>query len=480
MTVLPNLLKSHGAPKLGTLLTAMLLLSGCNVGPKYTRPQAPVPPAFLGADGASVSSEAQNSLGDRKWSEVFHQAELQALITQALANNYDLRIAGERILEAQAQVRIARANQFPQISLGGTGLGARLPNSLGADIGGSLVDGSLSASVSWSPDFWGLYRKQTEAARAQMMAQTWAQRAVRLTLIQQVATYYFQLRALDEQLAVSRRALQTRKEAVDLTTKLETGGATPLSDVRQAEQLLYTASSQIPLIEEQIQENENALRLLLGQSPGGNSGPVVHTDASALQPPPEVLPTGIPSQLLARRPDILQAEQQLVAANANVGAARAQFFPTLPLSASGGTGGSTLGALVDPASIIVYGYGTLTQPIFTGGKLRGQLELSQHQKEELIANYQKSISTAFRDVSNALISANKQRAQREEETKLVAAAQDATRLARLRYQGGATSFLEVLTTDANLYSAQLNLATLQGNEAITLVNLYAALGGGWQ
>ena len=218
------------------------------------------------------------------------------------------------------------------------------------------------------------------------------------------------------------------------------------------------------------------MRLLLGQNPG----PVAHTDPNALTPPPEDLPVGIPSQLLERRPDIQQAEAQLISANAQIGVARAQFLPQFSLNASAGTGGDTFASLVDWASRTIYGYGSLAQPIFTGGRLRGQLELSEATKQELVYSYQRAIITAFHDVSNALIALKKQRAAREQQEKLVEAAQDATRLARLRYQGGATSYLEVLTTDTTLFSAQLNLASAQQSEALTLVQLYSALGGGWQ
>jgi multidrug efflux system outer membrane protein len=299
---------------------------------------------------------------------------------------------------------------------------------------------------------------------------------VRLSLVQQVATTYFQLRTLDEQLAIAKQTRDARQESLQLTNRLERGGSSPLSDVRQAEQLLYTATAQIPQIEQQIQQTENAMRLLLGQAPGS----VAHTDVTALAPPPENPPVGVPSQLLERRPDIQQAEAQLKAANAQVGVARAQFFPQLSISASAGVGGDDWSSIFDPSGRTIYGLGTLTQPIFYGGRIRGQYELSKRQKDELIANYHKTILTALKDVSNALIAVNKRRATREQQEKLVASAKDATRLARLRYQGGATAYLEVLTTDSNLFSAQLNLASAQQNEALTLVQLYSALGGGWQ
>ncbi len=455
---------------------ALILLAGCTVGPNYSRPQVPTTPTFRGADNTPMASDPASSLGDQRWAEVFHEPELQDLLRMALANNYDLRVAAQHVLEQQAQVRITRAQQFPTINVGGTGIGAELPNSLGTQIASPLVDGSFNVSAAWTPDFWGLYRRQSEAARAQLLAQTWAQRAVRLSLVQQVATLYFELRALDRDLDISRRTLEIRQNSVDLTSTLERGGSVALSDVRQAEQLLYTASTQIPQLEQQIQQDENAMRLLLGRNPG----PVAHTDPNALVPPPQTLPTGLPSQLLERRPDVQQAEAQLVAANAQIGVARAQFFPQLSINASAGVGGNSLSNLFDTGSRTIYGYGTLAQPLFAGGRLRGQLELSEATKQEMVFSYQRAIVTAFHDVSNALIALNKQRAARIEQEKLVEAAQDATRLARLRYSGGATSYLEVLTTDSSLFSAQLNLVTAQQNEALTLVQLYSALGGGWQ
>jgi outer membrane protein, multidrug efflux system len=462
--------------RLSLLASACAMLAGCTVGPKYVRPNYPAPPAFRGADNAAITSDAKGSLGDEQWASVYREPELQDLIRKALANNYDVRIAAQRILEQQAQVKITRSQEFPSVTVGGTGIGATLPSSLGTSIPSPLVDGSFNVSAAWTPDFWGLYRKQTEAARATLLAQTWAQRAVRLTLVEQVATAYLQIRALDTQLEITRATIKVRQDSVNLTKTLENGGSVPLSDVRQAEQLLYAATSEVPQLEEQIQQQENGLALLMGENPG----PIVHQDPNALAPPPEDLPTGLPSQLLERRPDIQQAEATLIAANAQIGVARAQFFPNLSITASGGVGGDSLSRIFDPSGKTIYGIGSLAQPLFEGGKLRGQLQLSQETKQEMVLNYQKTIAGAFRDVSNALIALNKQRAYREQQEKLVEAASDATRLARLRYQGGSTSYLEVLTTDSNLFAAQLNLVSAQQGEALTLVQLYSALGGGWQ
>ncbi|HTJ29887.1 MAG TPA: TolC family protein, partial [Acidobacteriaceae bacterium] len=257
------------------------MLAGCKVGPNYSRPNVTAPPAFRGADDAEVSSDPKGSLGDEQWSAVYREPELQELIKKALANNYDVRIAAQRILEQQAQVKITRSQQFPTITVGGTGIGANLPDGLASQIGSNpLVEGSFSLSASWTPDFWGLYRRQTEAARATLLAQTWAQRAVKMTLVQQVATVYIQLRALDRQLEITKQTLKARQDSLDLTKTLESGGSVPLSDVRQAEQLLYTATSEVPQLEQQIQQQENAITLLLGENPG----PISHTDPNALTP----------------------------------------------------------------------------------------------------------------------------------------------------------------------------------------------------
>jgi outer membrane protein, multidrug efflux system len=459
-----------------TCVAALVVVSGCTVGPKYARPQVPGAPAFRGPDNAATSSEPQGSIGDQQWSQIFKEPELQELIKQALANNYDVRIAAQRVLEQQAQVKITRAQQFPTLSAGGTGVGAYIPSIGGTSISNPLVLGSFNLSAAWTPDFWGLYRRQTEAARDTLLAQQWAQKAVRMTLVEQVASTYFSVRALDSQLQIAQQTVKAREDSVDLTRRLADGGAAPLSDLRQAEQLLYTATSEIPQLQEQIQQDENALKLLLGDLPG----PVTHIDPAALAPIPTALPVGLPSQLLERRPDVQQAEAQLMSANANIGVARAQFFPQLTISASGGLGGDSLASIFRSGSQTVYGIGTLTQAIFAGGKLRGQLTLAEETKKELVLNYQKTIVTAFRDVSNALIAATKSLGYREQQEKLVEAAQDATRLAHLRYEAGATAYLEVLTTDTNLFTAQLNLAIAKQNEALSLVQLYSALGGGWQ
>src|ERR1700733_13175136 len=274
-----------------TCVAVLAILSGCTVGPKYSRPRVPNAPAFRGPDNAAASSDPQGSLGDLQWSQVFKEPELQELIKQALANNYDVRIAAQRVLEQQAQVKITRAQQFPTFSAGGIGAGAYIPSVVGTSIANPLVVGAFNLSAAWTPDFWGLYRRQTEAARDTLLAQQWAQKAVRMTLVEQVASTYFSVRALDFQLQFAQQTVKAREDSVDLTRRLSDGGDAPLSDLRQAEQLLYTATSQMPQLQQQIQQDENALNLLMGDVPG----PVAHTDPAALAPPPTDLPVGLPS-----------------------------------------------------------------------------------------------------------------------------------------------------------------------------------------
>ena len=471
---------------LGTLISAFSM-TGCMVGPHYQRPATNAPQVFRGATAPDISpNSTTTSLGDEKWAEVYRDPTLQQLIREALANNYDVKIAAQHVLEQQDQVGITRAQQFPTVSGGAAFTGLGLPSSLTKDLnsstnstkstGSSFYDGGFTLSAAWNLDFWGLYRRQTEAARAQLLATEWGRRMTISTLIENVATAYFQLRTLDAELEITRRTLAARKESLQLTETLEQGGSGTLADVRQAEQLLYTAAAAIPDFERQIEQQENSLSILLGRNPG----PIIREASETNWPEPEQVPAGIPSQLLERRPDIQQAEATLVAANADVGVAKAQMFPQVSLSGTGGTASSQLGGLVDSKNLYWYEAGSLTQTIFDAGKLRNNLRLSEAEKQEEVLTYQRTIMQAFESVSDALIALEKFREYREQEANLTVSAEDATRLARLRYNGGSTGYLEVLTNDTNYYSAQLTLAVAREQEAISMVQLYSALGGGWK
>jgi outer membrane protein, multidrug efflux system len=466
------------------ILASTFCLTGCMVGPHYQRPATNAPQVFRGPTAPDIApNSTTTSLGDEKWAEVYRDPILQQLIREALANNYDVRIAAQHVLEQQDQVGITRAQQFPTVSGGAAFTGLGLPSSAIRDLnsgskGGSssFYAGGFTLSAAWNLDFWGLYRHQTEAARAQLLATEWGRRMTISTLIENVATAYFQLRTLDAELEITRRTLAARKESLQLTETLEQGGSGTLADVRQAEQLFYTAAAAIPDFERQIEQQENSLSILLGRNPG----PIIRGASEMNWPEPEQVPAGIPSQLLERRPDIQQAEATLVAANANVGVARAQMFPQLSLSGTGGTSSSQLGGLVDSKNLYWYEAGSLTQTIFDAGKLRNNLRLSEAEKQEEVLTYQRTIQQAFESVSDALIALEKYREYRKQEANLTASAEDATRLARLRYNGGSTGYLEVLTNDTNYYSAQLTLAVAREQEAISMVQLYSALGGGWK
>jgi multidrug efflux system outer membrane protein len=320
-----------------------------------------------------------------------------------------------------------------------------------------------------------MYRRETEAARANLRATEWARQTTYSTLVQSVASSYYQLRTLDAELEITKQTLAARKQSLALTQTLEEGGNTSLADVRQAEQLYYAAQAAIPNLQSQIEQEENSLALLLGRDPG----PIARGQNIADMPHPADVPVGLPSELLERRPDVRRAEQLLVQANANIGVARAQYFPQFSLSGTGGVSSNQLAGIVASKNVYYYAIGSASQPVFDAGKIRNNYRLAQAQHKELLDTYQQTIAGALRDVSNALIAYNKTREYREQQEKQTAAAQDAVRLARLRYTGGSTSYLEVLTNDANLYSSQLTLETAQQQEALSLVQLYNALGGGW-
>jgi multidrug efflux system outer membrane protein len=473
--------------KLSGSLLLMLVLTGCKLGPKYARPDVDLPGGFRGEAPALDTTGTPASLGDEKWAEVFKDPTLQQLIREALANNYDVRIAAQRVLEEQDVAGITRSQQFPTVGGGGSYTALGLPNSLLSGLSSGSSNGSsggesryyaggITLSAAWNMDFWGQYRRQTEAARAQLLGTEWGRRMVLCTVVENVATAYFQLRTLDTELEITKRTLEARKESLQLTETLERGGAATLADVRLAEELRYTAAAAIPNLERQIGQEENSISILLGRNPG----PIARDTTAMNWPLLEPIPAGIPSQLLERRPDIQQAEAKLVAANANVGVAKAQLFPQLSLSAEGGSYSSQLKSLVDSKSMFWMASGNLTQTIFDGGRLRNNVRLSEAQKQEQVVTYQRTIQQAFQNVSDALIGLQKYREYREQEAKVTAAAEDATRLARVRYNAGSTSYLEVLTNDSNYYSAQLNLAVAQEQEALSIVQLYSALGGGWQ
>jgi multidrug efflux system outer membrane protein len=462
------------------LVSVALLTAGCTVGPRYKRPTVAVPGSYRGEAPEQVAQPHNTApqvvpLGEEKWWDIFRDEQLRALIRTALKQNYDLRIAASRVLEAQAQLGITRADQFPSLGGGAAFAAVRTPESkfLPAFETGT---GQVNLSAVWELDFWGKFRRATEAARANLLASEWARQEVVSTLVANVASAYFQLRGLDLQLEISKRTLDSRKESLRLTRLLADGGSTSLLDVRQAEQLVFTASAEVPGLEQQIEQQENFLSILLGRNPGDVPRGQTLTEQ---QQPPEV-PPGLPSALLERRPDIREAEDELIAANAQIGIARAAYFPDISLSGTGGFQSSALGNLfTGPAGAWSFG-ASLTQPIFTAGRLRSGVRLAEARQQTALLVYQQSIQAAFRSVSDALVAYRKTREFRIQQESLFQSSQDSARLSHMRYKGGVTGYLEVLTNETNAFSAELALVQARLNELLALVQLYEALGGGWQ
>ena len=468
------------------LVFLTLFTCSCAVGPNYKRPKVDVPVTYRGAtaDGAPEASQSDGnpaqaasgqSLADQKWWDVFQDPTLQELIRTALKENYDVRIAAARIMEARAQLGITRADQLPSVNAGGAATNDRVPKTKFAPETETSFN-AVGASLGWDLDFWGKYRRATEAARANLLATEWARRAVTNSLVSDVAAAYFQLRAYDLQLEISQHTLASRRESLQLTRTLADGGAGTMLDVRQAEQLVATAAESIPNLERQIQQEENFLSTLLGRNPGAIARGMKLTE----QPHAPQVPAGIPSTLLERRPDIRAVEAELMAANAQIGVARAAYFPQISLTANSGFISSALTNLfTGPAGFWNFG-GGITQPIFAGGRIKSGVRLTEARKEEMALTYQRTIQQAFRGVSDSLVEYQKDREFRERQQELVVAAQDAARLSQVRYKNGATSYLEVLTNETNSFNAELGLAQAQLNELLGLVEIYRNLGGGWQ
>jgi multidrug efflux system outer membrane protein len=489
--------------KLAGIALAITSTIGCAVGPNYKRPTVDVPVTYRGAEGAQqpASPDAQQpaqpnapaaqasaessarpssqssvrSLGDEKWWEVFQDPQLQGLIRTALKNNYDVRIAATRVLQAQAQVGITRANQLPTLSAGGNVTSQQSPQ-LGPIPAYELTQGQVAASAAWDLDFWGKYRRATEAARANLLANEWAQKEVMSSLVANLATTYFQLREDDLELEISQRTLNSRRDSLKLTQTLEQHGINSLLDVRQSEQLVYTAATEVPDLERQVAQEENAISILLGKNPGDVPRGLKLTEQAHS---PEV-PAGIPSALLERRPDIHQAEANLIAANAQIGVARAAYFPDIALTATAGYESPALTDLFTGPAGIWNMAASLTQPIFQGGRLKNNVRLARAERDQTVLTYQQTIQGAFRDVSDALVAYRKDRETRVQQEHLLESARDAARLSEVRFKAGTTDYLEVLTNETNSFSAELAVAQAQGNELIALVQLYQALGGGWE
>jgi multidrug efflux system outer membrane protein len=463
------------------VLMATLLLTSCTVGPNYQRPLVQVPQTFHAPEPLPAAEAA--SFADLAWWQVFRDEELQRLIKTALEQNYDLRDAVTRVEMAQANLGITRSDQFPQAGASGDVNVTRLsrngqlplPPLLAPSQNRNWGQAQLNL-LSFEVDLWGRLRRATEAARANLLSAEENRKAVITILVSNVATQYFTLREFDAQLEIARQTLATRQESLSLTISRRTHGIATELDVKQAEQLVDTASVTISNLQQQIEQTENQITLLLGENPAGIARKGSF-DENALPP---AVPAGLPSTLLERRPDIRAAEQNLIAANADIGVAKAAYFPRLSLSGILGGQSTQLSSLFSGPNSAWSFVPQLSQPIFTAGRLRSTVRLAEAQRDSAVVQYRKTIQTAFTEVSNALIAHRRVQEARVKQEALLAVLEERKRLAYMRYQGGVDTQLNALDADRDLLQAKLDLRQIKLNELLSVVQLYKALGGGWQ
>ena len=444
---------------LGTALT------GCMVGPNYKRPDVHTPAQFR----AGEPQPAKTSLGDAKWFDLFQDQTLRSLISEALEANYDIRIAAQRVLQGQGQLTATRSGLFPQLNAQASAnrVGTQSPiQSAGAAFG----------VASWEIDLFGKLRRATEAARADLLASEENQKAVAQVLVAQVAAAYFDLREYDAELEYVRESITTRKQSVNLVASRVEGGVASALDLDQAKTLVSSAQANLAQLERAAEQTENLINFLLGRQPG----PIARGKRLTEQPQPPEVPAGLPSSLLERRPDLRAAEQQLVAANARVGVAKAQFYPSINLTASGGTQTTDLLGIANRSGFSYALGGLVDVPIFDAGRRMGNYKTAQAQREELVIAYLKAIDGAFRDVSDALVGYQKNKEYSASQAELAATLRHQSQLATTRYAGGVSSYLEVLDTERQRLTAEQELAQSQRDVLASLVQLYKALGGGWQ
>lgn len=460
---------------------AAVVSSGCAVGPNYTRPTVATPASFRAPEPLPSSQAA--SLAGLKWFEVFKDEQLQNLMRTALEQNYDLRDAVARVDQARASLGVTRSNQLPQVTAAGGVEFTRLSRDGQTPLPASFLPGqnrnwgeAALNLLSFEVDLWGRLRRSTEAARANLLNAEENRKVVVTTLVSDVASSYFNLLQLDYEMEIAQRTLGTRRDSLRLVQQRRGGGVSTLLDLRQAEELVSSAAQTIPVLQQQIGQTENQISLLLGRNPGG----VVRGRKFMEQEMPPEVPAGMPSALLERRPDIRAAEQALIAANANIGVARAAYFPQLSLSGLLGGQSTQLSSLFSGPSRVWTFVPQVSQPIFAGGRLKSNVRLAEAERASALAQYEKTIQTAFTEVSNSLIANQRTRESRLEQERLVTALQDRTRLAYIRYRGGVDTQLNALDADRDLFQAELTLAQIRLSELLSVVQLYKALGGGWQ
>ena len=461
------------AAALVATLVAITQLAGCMVGPDYQRPPVNAPTAFM-----YEAKDAADTVNTAWWKQ-FNDPVLDALIAEALANNLNVKVAAANVEQAAGVLTQTRSSLFPQVGYDAIGGRARTTESGVSSEVARLIPNPQSSyqallQVSWEVDLWGRIRRLSESARANLLATDEARRGVILSLVASVASNYLTLRGLDAQLVIAKRTLGTYAESVRLFTLQFQYGQVSQMNVAQAQSQYETAAVQIPQIESQIAQTENALSVLLGRNPG----PIPRGKTVDELVLPKV-PAGLPSELLTRRPDLLQSEENLIAANAQIGAAKALYFPTISLTGAAGSSSNALSNLfTGPAHVWSYA-GQLIGPIFTFGAVSGQVAQAEGAQRAAVFSYQLSIQNAFADTENALVAASKLQEQQAAQEKLVVALKDYTRLANLQYTGGYTSYTTVLQAEQSLFPAELGLATVRASVFSANVAIYKAMGGGW-
>jgi len=458
--------------RLITLTTGLLLLAGCAIGPDYKRPENASPPAWL------VDMQQAKDTANTVWWEQFNDPVLNDLITTALKENYDLRIATARVEEFYGRYGATRADLFPQVGYDGSAgrVQATTKGPIPITPGTSSQYGAFQAefSASWEIDLWGKIRRATEAAQADLMAAEDFRSGVILSLVSSVATAYVDLRSLDRQLEITKQTAKSREESVRLFTLRFEGGNISEMELSQVKSEYYVALAAIPDLEKRVRQQENFINLLLGRNPG----PIERGkafDAIALP----AVPAGLPSDLLARRPDIRQAEQALIAANARIGVAKAQYFPSISLTGFFGSASTDFSDLfTGPAKAWSYA-GSLAGPIFTAGKIKGTVKAAQAVQQEALFGYEQAVRNGFREFEDSLIDQDRTRVQLDAQAKQVEALATYAKLSRLRYENGYTSYIEVLDAERSLFNGQLSYTQTQDSLLRALVNLYKSMGGGW-
>jgi outer membrane protein, multidrug efflux system len=458
--------------KASIAIVLLFCVCGCTVGPNYKRPDVNVPGQYRGLPPGTSTQAATETFAEMKLAAVFPDEVLQGLLKEALVNNYDVRIAATRVLQAGADLGITRANQLPSVNLAGG-----IQNQRTQPIPGNVTTGALAVQASWILDFWGQFRRATEAARANLLATQYAQGIVRITIISAVANAYFQLRAFDSQLDTSERTLETDKEIVRINTIKFKGGESAITDVLQADLLQQQSEAEIISLKQGIEQTENQISILLGRNPG----PVLRGLPLTQQPHMPEVPAGLPSANLERRPDVLQAEQSLVASNANVGVAKAAYFPQFSLTGAFGVQSTALESFLGGPTTAAWTLaGQVAQPIFEGGRITANYHLAWAQRDEAELVYKQTVLQAFGDVSNGLVGYNQAQQFRMKLQEQTATYEEAARLANVRFLGGYTAFLEVLVTEQQYFTSEINLDQAWLTEIQNYVQLYQALGGGWQ